>query len=182
MAGRFVLATERSASVIARSEMKPYLALIFVVRKGVCKPYGRLNLTIGDDDELGSFIFRTMGYNSIESSPLRLNYYRAVSGNLLSCMPLEYALRASSTTQSHRSAIYYADITVKEGMTLSEDDEKPELPMSNESALAMTKRRSMRPLGQVLQMGRSKKVRTQMTLCGRCSRGNGTEGNAGNEV
>ena len=27
---------------------------------GHCKPYGRLNVSIGDSDELGSFVFRTM--------------------------------------------------------------------------------------------------------------------------
>jgi hypothetical protein len=35
-------------------------------------------------------------------------------------MPLELKLRGKSTTQSHRAAIFYADITVREGMTLEE--------------------------------------------------------------
>jgi hypothetical protein len=89
---------------------------------GLCKPYGRLNVIIGDsdDDELGSFIFRTTGYNSIRTLTARLNYYQAVSGNLLSCLPLELRLRGKSTTQSHRSAIYYVDLTVRNGMTLDE--------------------------------------------------------------
>lgn len=85
---------------------------------GLCKPYGRLNVLIGEEDELGSFIFRTTGFNSIRTLTARLNYYRAVSGNLLSCLPLELKLRGKSTTQSHRSAIYYVDLTVREGMTL----------------------------------------------------------------
>jgi hypothetical protein len=29
--------------------------------KAGCKPYNRLNVKIGDDDELGTFIFRTTG-------------------------------------------------------------------------------------------------------------------------
>ena len=84
----------------------------------LCKPYGRLNVLIGDEDELGSFIFRTTGFNSIRTLSARLSYYRAVSGNLLSCLPLELKLRGKSTTQSHRSAIYYVDLTIREGMSL----------------------------------------------------------------
>ena len=83
-----------------------------------CKPYGRLNVQIGDEDDVGSFIFRTTGFNSIRCLTARLHYYRAVSGNLLACLPLELRLRGKSTTQSHRSAIYYADLTIRDGMTL----------------------------------------------------------------
>ena len=89
-------------------------------RGGLCKPYGRLNVKIGDDDELGTFIFRTTGFNSIRTLAARLSYYHAVSGSLLSCLPLQLRLRGKSTTQSHRSAIYYVDLTVREGMTLEE--------------------------------------------------------------
>ena len=85
---------------------------------GLCKPYARLNVLIGTEDELGSFIFRTTGFNSIRTLTARLNYFKAVSGDLLSCMPLELRLRGKSTTQSHRSAIYYADLTVRDGVTL----------------------------------------------------------------
>ncbi|MEC5218806.1 hypothetical protein RCH09_003780 [Actimicrobium sp. GrIS 1.19] len=91
-----------------------------LAKGGLCKPYGRLNVQIGDDDELGSFIFRTTGYNSIRSLAARLKYYQAVSGNLLACLPLELRLRGKSTTQSHRTPIYYVDLTVREGMTLEE--------------------------------------------------------------
>jgi hypothetical protein len=85
-----------------------------------CKPYGRLNVQIGDEDDVGSFIFRTTGFNSIRCLTARLHYYQAVSGNLLACLPLELRLRGKSTTQSHRSAIYYADLTIREGMSLEE--------------------------------------------------------------
>ena len=88
--------------------------------KGVCKPYGRLNVIIGEDDELGSFIFRTTGYNSIRTLAARLRYFQAVSGNRLSCLKLDLKLRAKSTTQSHRAPVYYVDLTVREGMTLEE--------------------------------------------------------------
>lgn len=87
---------------------------------GQCKPYGRLNVSIGDSDELGSFVFRTTGFNSIRTLAARLHYFAAVSGGHLASMPLELKLRGKSTTQSHRSAIYYADLVVRSGFSLNE--------------------------------------------------------------
>ena len=87
---------------------------------GRCKPYGRLNVRVGEDTGLGSFIFRTTGFNSIRTILARLNYYQAVSGGLLACLPLELKIRGKSTTQSHRAAIYYVDLDVREGMTLEQ--------------------------------------------------------------
>lgn len=91
-----------------------------LARGGYCKPYGRLNVRIGDDDELGSFVFRTTGFNSIRTLSARLSYFHAVSGGHLSTLPLELRLRGKSTTQSHRAPIYYVDLTVKTGMTMAE--------------------------------------------------------------
>lgn len=85
---------------------------------GGCKPYGRLNVIVGDEDEMGSFIFRTTSYNSIRTLAARLHYFGAVSGGLLACLPLELKLRGKSTTQSYRSAIYYVDLSVRAGSTL----------------------------------------------------------------
>ena len=34
---------------------------------GACKPYGRLYVNLSEDDELGTFIFRTTGFNSIRT-------------------------------------------------------------------------------------------------------------------
>lgn len=87
---------------------------------GACKPYGRLNVRIGDDDELGSFVFRTTGYNSIRTLSARLRYFHAVSGGRLATLPLELRLRGKSTTQSRRAPIYYVDLTVRTGMSLNE--------------------------------------------------------------
>jgi hypothetical protein len=87
---------------------------------GLCKPYGRLNVKVGDDDDLGTFIFRTTGYNSIRTLAARLSYYQAVSGGLLASMPLELKLRGKSTTQSHRTPICYVDLVIKEGLSLQE--------------------------------------------------------------
>ena len=91
-----------------------------LARGGACKPYARLSVRIGDDDELGSFVFRTTGFNSIRTLSTRLKYFHAVCGSLLATLPLELRLRGKSTTQSHRSAIYYVDLTVRAGMTLNE--------------------------------------------------------------
>jgi len=85
---------------------------------GACRPYGRLNVLIGDEDEMGSFIFRTTSYNSIRTLAARLHYLSAVSGHLLACLPLELKLRGKSTTQSYRAPIYYTDIGVRLGSTI----------------------------------------------------------------
>ncbi|MDO3617308.1 phage capsid protein [Ralstonia pseudosolanacearum] len=85
---------------------------------GGCKPYGRLNVIVGDDDEMGSFLFRTTSFNSIRTLAARLHYFSAVSGDLLACLALELKLRGKSTTQSYRAPIYYVDLGVRAGMTL----------------------------------------------------------------
>lgn len=87
---------------------------------GGCKPHGRLNVRLGDDDELGSFVFRTAGFNSIRTLATRLKYFQAVSGGLLSTLPLALRLRGKSTTQSHRAAIYYVDLTLRPGVTMAQ--------------------------------------------------------------
>jgi len=87
---------------------------------GACKPYGRLNVLIGDDDPLGSFIFRTTGFNSIRTLAARLAYFKAISGNRLACMPLELRLRGKSTRQSRGTPIFYVDITLREGWSLED--------------------------------------------------------------
>jgi hypothetical protein len=85
---------------------------------GACKPYGRLNVLISNEDEMGSFMFRTTSFNSIRTLAARLHYFAAVSGGLLACLPLELKLRGKSTTQSYRSAIYYVDLGIRHGSTL----------------------------------------------------------------
>lgn len=87
---------------------------------GNCKPYGRLNVVIGDDDPLGSFVFRTTGYNSIRTLLARLSYFQALSDNRLACMPLELRLRGKSTRQSHGTPIFYVDLTLRSGISLQD--------------------------------------------------------------
>jgi hypothetical protein len=87
---------------------------------GDCKAYARLNVLIGDgeDDAMGTFVLRTTSFNTIRTLAARLQYFSAVSGGRLSCMPLELKLRGKSTTLSHRSAIFYVDLVVRPGITL----------------------------------------------------------------
>ena len=87
---------------------------------GACKPYGRLYVNLSEDDELGTFIFRTTGFNSIRTLAARLSYFAAVSGNKLSCLPLQLTLRGKSTTQSYRTPIYFVDLTLRDDVTLKQ--------------------------------------------------------------
>jgi hypothetical protein len=88
--------------------------------QGQCKAFGRLNVQVGDEDELGSFVFRTTGFNSIRTLATRQRYLQAVSGGLLSNLPLELRLRGKSTTMSHRAPIYYVDLTLRSGTSMAE--------------------------------------------------------------
>lgn len=87
---------------------------------GNCKPYGRLNVSISDEDPLGSFVFRTTGYNSIRTLTARLGYLQALSGDRLACLPLELRLRGKSTRQSHGTPIFYVDLTLRSGISMEE--------------------------------------------------------------
>ena len=85
-----------------------------------CKLYGRLNVQVEEqNDELGSFIFRTTGYNSVRTLAARLQYFHAVSGGLTRYLPLCLRLRAKSTTQSYQTPVYYVDLTLRDGDTLA---------------------------------------------------------------
>lgn len=86
-----------------------------------CKAYGRLNVQIeGQDDELGTFIFRTTGFNSIRTLATRQEYLKGVSNGKLAGMPLSLILRGKSTSMSHGTPIFYVDLVVREGMKLAE--------------------------------------------------------------
>ena len=91
-----------------------------LAKGGNCKPYGRLHVNLDESDELGSFIFRTTGFNSIRTLAARLSYYHAASNGLLSCLPLQLTLRGKSTTQSYRTPVYYVDLTLRDGIHLQD--------------------------------------------------------------
>lgn len=89
-------------------------------RQHGCKLYGRLNVQVdGQNDELGSFIFRTTGYNSVRTLAARLQYFHAISGGLTRYLPLLLRLRAKSTTLSYQTPVYYVDLTLREGAELA---------------------------------------------------------------
>ncbi|WP_410497688.1 hypothetical protein [Chitinibacter sp. S2-10] len=86
-----------------------------------CKLYGRLNVQVeGQNDELGTFMFRTTGYNSVRTLAARLQYFEAVSGGNTRHLPLLLKLRAKSTTQSYRAPVFYVDLTLRDDDTLAE--------------------------------------------------------------
>ncbi|KQW98371.1 hydrolase or metal-binding protein [Acinetobacter sp. Root1280] len=87
---------------------------------GNCKPFGRLHVNLDESDELGTFIFRTTGFNSIRTLAARLSYYHAASNGLLSCLPLQLMLRGKSTTQSYRTPVYYVDLTLRDDVNLQQ--------------------------------------------------------------
>ncbi|RRI45732.1 hydrolase or metal-binding protein [Pseudomonas aeruginosa] len=91
-----------------------------LAKGNACRPYGRLNVVIGEEDPLGTFVFRTTGFNSIRTLAARLHYFQAISGNRLACLPLELRLRGKSTRQSHGTPIFYVDLTVRNGMGMAE--------------------------------------------------------------
>ncbi|ENW49323.1 hypothetical protein F918_03028 [Acinetobacter baumannii NIPH 601] len=114
---------------------------------GNCKPYGRLHVNLDESDELGTFIFRTTGFNSIRTLAARLSYYHAASNGLLSCLPLQLILRSKSTTQSYRTPVYYVDLTLKDGVNLQqaiqmaqEIDQQSKQAGFNQTALDQTAR------------------------------------------
>ena len=114
---------------------------------GNCKPYGRLHVNLDESDELGTFIFRTTGFNSIRTLAARLSYYHAASDGLLSCLPLQLTLRGKSTTQSYRTPVYYVDLTLREGVNLQQAiqmakdiDQQSKQSGFNQSALDHTAR------------------------------------------
>jgi hypothetical protein len=93
-------------------------------QEGYCKPYGRLHVRViadgEEEDGLSTFVFRTTGFNSIRTLAARLSYFKAVSGGMLTSLPLVLRLRGKSTTQSHRAPIYYVDLTTPNGVSLEQ--------------------------------------------------------------
>ncbi|MFW1983384.1 hydrolase or metal-binding protein [Acinetobacter guillouiae] len=94
--------------------------LCLLAQGGNCKPFGRLHVNLDESDELGTFIFRTTGFNSIRTLAARLSYYNAASNGLLSCLPLQLTLRGKSTAQSYRTPVYYVDLTLRDSVNLQQ--------------------------------------------------------------
>ena len=117
-------------------------------REWGCKLFGRLNVQIdGQDDELGSFILRTTGYNSVRTLAARLEYLNAISGGNARHLPLMLRLRAKSTTLSYRTPVYYVDLTLREGESLTG-------AVSNAKAEALRQKEAGVEAGQLEQKAR----------------------------
>lgn len=102
-----------------------------------CKPYGRLNVRVGEDDVLGTFILRTTGFNTIRTLLARMAYLSALTGGILASMPLELRLRGKSTTQSHRAPIYFVDLTLRAGQSLHEAVEQARVERAKQTELGV---------------------------------------------
>ena len=102
-----------------------------------CKPYGRLNVRVGEDDVLGTFILRTTGFNTIRTLLARMAYLSALTGGILASMPLELRLRGKSTTQSHRAPIYFVDLTLRAGQSLHEAVEQARAERAKQTELGV---------------------------------------------
>lgn len=102
-----------------------------------CKPYGRLNVRVGDDDALGTFILRTTGFNTIRTLLARMAYLSALTGGILASLPLELRLRGKSTTQSHRAPIYFVDLTLRAGQSLHEAVEQARAERAKQAELGV---------------------------------------------
>ncbi len=71
-----------------------------------CKPYGRLNVVIGDDDPLGSFVFRTTGFNSIRTLAARLHYFSGDSTRTWTPIPRTLGQRLHADLDTHSTATW----------------------------------------------------------------------------
>lgn len=89
---------------------------------GNCKLFGRFHVRIDHidypSDDCSTFVLRTTSVNTVRTLMARMQYLQAVSGRLLAYLPLELRLRGKSTTQSHRTPIYYVDLCVRESIGL----------------------------------------------------------------
>ena len=90
--------------------------------EGNCRLFGRFHVRIdhpaNQSDACSTFVLRTTGVNTVRTLMARMQYFHAISGGLLTYLPLELRLRGKSTAQSHRSPIYYVDLCIRQSLTL----------------------------------------------------------------
>lgn len=85
-----------------------------------CKPYTRLNVQIeGQDDELGSFMYRTAGWNSLRTLQSKLIYLHGLSNGKLAGLPLDLVIRGKSSQQSMGSTFFYLDLVIRKGYNMA---------------------------------------------------------------
>ena len=84
-----------------------------------CKPYTRLNVQIeGQDDDLGTFMYRTAGWNSLRTLQSKLTYLHGLSNGKLAGLPLDLVIRGKSSQQSMGSTFFYLDLVVRKGYSV----------------------------------------------------------------
>lgn len=84
-----------------------------------CKPYTRLNVQIeGQDDELGSFMYRTAGWNSLRTLQSKLIYLHGLSNGKLAGLPLDLVIRGKSSQQSMGTTFFYLDLVLRKGYSM----------------------------------------------------------------
>lgn len=84
-----------------------------------CKPYTRLNVQIdGQEDELGTFMYRTAGWNSLRTLQSKLTYLHGLSNGKLAGLPLDLVIRGKSSQQSMGTTFFYLDLVVRKGYSV----------------------------------------------------------------
>ncbi len=86
-----------------------------------CKIFGRLYVQIeGQKNDLATFIHRTRGFNATKALQASINGLAQGFPGLLAGMPLTLKLRGKSSSLSHGSLFFYADLELRDGATLAE--------------------------------------------------------------
>lgn len=84
-----------------------------------CKSMTRVYLRIeGQQDELGVFVLRSTGHNTLNYLSARLTELHGLTQGQMAGLPLQLVLSAKSTTQSFREPVYFADLTTRPGQSL----------------------------------------------------------------
>ncbi|MYM92729.1 recombination directionality factor [Duganella vulcania] len=84
-----------------------------------CQPLGRLQVQVdGQADELGVFLQRTSGWNTIRTLLARIHSLHALTSGQIAGIPLSLKIAAKSTTQSSMEPITYLDLRIRDGLSL----------------------------------------------------------------
>ena len=88
-------------------------------REARCKNMSRAYFQVeGQEDELGVFILRTTGHNSLNYLGSRLGQLSGLTGGRLAGMPMMLVMETKTSTQSYREPFQFADLVTRPGMRL----------------------------------------------------------------
>ena len=85
----------------------PFAGCLPLAKGNACRPYGRLNVVIGEEDPLAPFAPPASTHPHPGSPAITSGHFR----QSLACLPL-LRLRGKSTRQNHGTPIFYVDLTV----------------------------------------------------------------------